>query len=220
MRQVFLAVTFAFVVVPAHAQGVSLTVNSDVVVPGTAVTATIIGAPGQHFAVLGSSVGGGLSHAGVSLSMGTDFAVLAIGVLDGSGQSAVGVIPPFLITVLDRYYIQAVTSTSPTFTSIQASQGRVLRNADLVGGLVGPGGPPGTQGIAGPPGPQGPMGSQGPIGPQGPAGPLGPPGAQGAIGPQGPIGPSVIDVNYFCRLATIILAGPQCGRGCDSPAAG
>jgi len=31
---------------------------------------------------------------------------------------------------------------------------------------------------------------------------------------------AVIDVNYFCRLATIILAGPQCGRGCDWPAAG
>jgi site-specific DNA recombinase len=30
----------------------------------------------------------------------------------------------------------------------------------------------------------------------------------------------VIDVNYFCRLAAIILAGPECGRGCDSPAAG
>src|SRR5262245_19225999 len=30
----------------------------------------------------------------------------------------------------------------------------------------------------------------------------------------------VIDVNYFCRLATIILAGPRCGRGCDSPTAG
>ena len=29
----------------------------------------------------------------------------------------------------------------------------------------------------------------------------------------------VIDVNYFYRLATIILAGPRCGRGCDSPAA-
>jgi hypothetical protein len=30
----------------------------------------------------------------------------------------------------------------------------------------------------------------------------------------------VIDVNYFCRLATTILAGPECGRGCDDPAAG
>jgi hypothetical protein len=29
----------------------------------------------------------------------------------------------------------------------------------------------------------------------------------------------VIDVNYFCRLATIILAGPDVGRGCDDPAA-
>jgi hypothetical protein len=31
---------------------------------------------------------------------------------------------------------------------------------------------------------------------------------------------AVIDVNYSYRLATIILAGPRCGRGCDSPAAG
>jgi hypothetical protein len=30
---------------------------------------------------------------------------------------------------------------------------------------------------------------------------------------------AVIDVNYFCRLATIILVGPECGRGCDDPAA-
>jgi hypothetical protein len=30
----------------------------------------------------------------------------------------------------------------------------------------------------------------------------------------------LIDVNYVCRLATIILAGLHCGRGCDSPAAG
>jgi hypothetical protein len=30
----------------------------------------------------------------------------------------------------------------------------------------------------------------------------------------------VIDVNYFCRLTTSILAGPECGRGCDDPAAG
>jgi hypothetical protein len=30
----------------------------------------------------------------------------------------------------------------------------------------------------------------------------------------------VIDVNYSCRLATVIFAGPKCGRGCDSPAAG
>lgn len=30
----------------------------------------------------------------------------------------------------------------------------------------------------------------------------------------------LIDVNYLCRLATIVLAGPPDGRGCDSPAAG
>ena len=30
---------------------------------------------------------------------------------------------------------------------------------------------------------------------------------------------SLIDVNYFGRLATTILAGPECGRGCADPAA-
>jgi hypothetical protein len=30
----------------------------------------------------------------------------------------------------------------------------------------------------------------------------------------------LIDVNYFRRLATTILAGPDSGRGCDDPAAG
>jgi len=35
----------------------------------------------------------------------------------------------------------------------------------------------------------------------------------------GQLGEPVIDVNYFSRLATIILAGSRCGRGCDSPAA-
>jgi len=39
------------------------------------------------------------------------------------------------------------------------------------------------------------------------------------LGPKSLPNSEVIDVNYFCRLATIILAGPQCGRGCDSPAA-
>jgi hypothetical protein len=29
----------------------------------------------------------------------------------------------------------------------------------------------------------------------------------------------VIHVNYFCRLATTILAGPECGRGYDDPTA-
>ena len=29
----------------------------------------------------------------------------------------------------------------------------------------------------------------------------------------------VIDVNYFCRFATIILAGPESGQGCNDPVA-
>jgi hypothetical protein len=32
--------------------------------------------------------------------------------------------------------------------------------------------------------------------------------------------PLLIDVKYSCRLAATILGGPECGRGCDDPAAG
>ena len=146
--------TFVLVASVASAQP-SLTVDRDVVVPGSVVTATVTGVPGQHFAVIGSTVGAGASHAGVALSVGPDLAILAIGVIDGTGQAVVGVNPPFRFTVLDRYYIQAAISSSPAFTSIQASAGKVLRNADLVAGIRGSAGPPG------PPGPEGPSGTSG-----------------------------------------------------------
>lgn len=141
---------------PATAQPV-LSVQSDIAAPGETVSVTLTGAPGRSFALLGSSVGGGLSHAGVALRVGSDFAILALGVIGSSGQVAVGLTPPFTFSAIDRYYIQAVTSPTPSFASIDASNGRVIRNADLVGNLQG--GPPG------------------PIGPPGPTGPAGPPGA-------------------------------------------
>ena len=172
---------------------VALTLDRDIAAPGAAVTATITGTPGQRYALVGSSMGAGLSHAGRALSIGADFAILAMGTLDGSGQVAVAVTPPFLLTTLDRYYLQAVTSPSPSFVPIDLSPGRVVRNGDLVSGLVGPtgpAGPAGPTGIAGPDGAPGPSGSEGPAGATGATGSPGPgvPGATGVTGPTGPAG--------------------------------
>jgi hypothetical protein len=152
--------TFALATDDAWGQP-ALTVDRDVVVPGTVVTATVTGVPGQHFALVGSSVGAGASHAGVALSVGGDLVILAVGVIDGTGRATVGVTPPFRGTMLDRFYIQAATSSSAAFASIDVSAGKVLRNADLVAGVAGVAGPPG------PPGPQGPQGPAGSVGPQG-----------------------------------------------------
>lgn len=166
--------------IAAHAQPV-LTMSSDIVAPGATASATITGVPGQHFALLGSSTKSGMSHAGVALAVGSDFAILAVGVLDGTGQTILGVTPPFLSTSLDRYYVQAVTAPSAAFAAIQVSTSRVVRNADLVGSLVG---------SPGPAGPVGPVGPSGPAGATGPAGPSGAPGAAGPAGPTGPVGPA------------------------------
>jgi hypothetical protein len=89
---------------------VVMTVAQDVVAPGAPVTVTVEGPPLQSFAVLGSSVGAGLSYAGQNLALGADFAVLASGTLDGTGRGVVSVTPPFLFTALDRYYLQAAAS--------------------------------------------------------------------------------------------------------------
>ncbi len=166
---------------------VQLTLSTTVVTPGQAVTATIVGMPGHSFAMLGSSTGAGLAHAGVSLSIGTDFAILALGTIPPSGDVTVSVVPPFLLSTLDRYYVQAVTSPSAAFVPLSTSTGRVIRNGDLVSGLAGP---PGPAGPTGPVGPPGAIGAVGPAGPSGPAGPTGPSGLPGATGPAGPAGPA------------------------------
>jgi hypothetical protein len=171
------------------AQPPQLTASATVVDPGTAIMATVQGTPGHHFALLGSVTGAGLSYAGVAFAVGPDAAVLALGTLDENGLAVVAVTPPFVGTVLDRYYLQAATSTSPIFVPLDASNSVVVRNGDLVRGLTGPQGPPGPQG---PIGPSGPMGLQGATGPQGPAGPQGPTGMQGPTGSkgdQGDVGP-------------------------------
>jgi hypothetical protein len=167
--------------VDARAQ-TTLSLSADSAAPGASVTATVSGPAGQHFAIIGSSVGAGVSYGGVALGVGLDFVILAQGVLDGTGQTSVTITPPFLGSVLDRYYVQAATSPSPGFLPLAVSAGRVVRNGDLVSGLVGA---PGPTGPAGPPGPAGPAGAVGPVGPQGAPGPAG---ATGPVGPQGPQG--------------------------------
>ncbi len=174
----------------------ALDLSNDVAAPGSAVTATITGEPGQHYALLGSTMGAGYVYAGAPLALGADVVVVASGVLDGTGTAVVSGVPPFLFTTLDRYYLQAVTSASPAFDPLLASPGRIVRNGDLVTGLSGPAGPrgeigpPGPVGPSGPPGLTGPQGVAGPAGQPGPAGPAGPAGLQGLQGPAGPIGAS------------------------------
>jgi hypothetical protein len=104
--------------------------------PGTAVAVTVTGVPGRHFAVIGSATNAGFTYGGVSLAVGADLAVLAQGVLDGTGSAVVPVTPPFVGTSLDRYYLQAVTSASAAFVPLEASSGRVVRNRDSATGIL------------------------------------------------------------------------------------
>jgi hypothetical protein len=67
------------------------------------------GPPGQFFAIIGSSVGSGVSYGGVALGVGADFVILAQGTVDGTGSVSSPLTPPFRGTVLDRYHIQAAT---------------------------------------------------------------------------------------------------------------
>jgi len=168
----------------AHAQP-TLTLSADVVAPGASVSATVVGTPGQHWALIGSAVNAGVAYAGVNLAVGPDFVILGTGVMPGTGQVVVAVTPPFVGTVFDRYYLQAASSPSAGFAPLAVSAGTVVRNRDLVSAQGGPAGPAGPVGPAGPAGPAGATGSAGPPGPPGPAGPQGLQGLQGVQGPAG-----------------------------------
>ncbi len=78
---------------PVHAQHMS--VDRELVAPGTAVTVTLSGVPGQHYAVVAVPVGAGLLAFGVPLKLGTDYVILGFGVLNASGDTAVTIAPPF-----------------------------------------------------------------------------------------------------------------------------
>ena len=132
----------------AWAQPPQLTPASTVVSPGQAVSAVVSGQPGHFFAVIGSSMNSGFAYGGVNLGVGADVAILVTGSLDAAGQASVVLRPPFQGTVIDRYYVQAVTSTSPGYVPLSASTSLVIRNADVVlgqaqrmlGGIVNPNG--------------------------------------------------------------------------------
>ena len=57
----------------------TISVSTDVVTPGQSVNVTVTGIPGQSFALGGSSVGAGLTHAGTAFSVGADVTILAVG---------------------------------------------------------------------------------------------------------------------------------------------
>ncbi len=117
----------------------TLSASSTNVPPGTSVTLTVTGTAGHNFAVIASSVGSGFSYAGVALAVGTNVAIVATGLIGGGGTAVVGFTPPFAGSALDRFYVQAVTSTSAAFSPLQASAGLVLHNRDLIA-------PPGPKG--------------------------------------------------------------------------
>ncbi|MGE0462190.1 MAG: collagen-like protein [Vicinamibacterales bacterium] len=182
-------------------------VSTSIASPGERVTVSVTGAPGEFYAVLGSTVNAGFSYAGVPLGVGTDVAILAQGVLGGSGEVSVEIAPPFRGTTLDRYYLQAVTSASRDFVPPAPSPSRAVRNGDLVLGLPGTVGPEGPPGLPGPPGPSGATGPVGPQGEPGPQGPTGPAGPQGPAGPIGPAGTTTLRARIQTGLAQARLGG-------------
>ena len=87
-----------------------LALSTTVAVPAESVSVTISGQPGAYYALLGSSVNSGAALAGIRLRVGPDVAILSLGQLASTGQATVSIVPPFLGSVLDRYYLQVVTS--------------------------------------------------------------------------------------------------------------
>ncbi len=108
----------------------TITSSATRVTPGATVTLTVDGTAGQHYAVIASAVGAGFSYGGVALAVGPDVQIISQGVIGMTGSVAIGFTPPFLGTTLDRYYVQAVTATNPSFVPPVPSAGLILRNAD------------------------------------------------------------------------------------------
>jgi hypothetical protein len=213
-RSLWMVVVGGFMLAGRAEAQPTLSASTTTVAPGVSVTLTVTGTPGQQFAVIGSAVGAGFSHGGTALSVGSDVTILALGPLDGTGVVTVSVTPPFRGTALDRYYVQAVTSASAAFIPLAASAGVVLRNNDLLGGILGTPGAPGPQGPPGPAGLEGPAGVAGPAGPMGAAGAVGAAGAAGAVGPAGPTGAT----GAAGPVGPVGPAGPAGSTGVTGPA--
>ena len=132
-----IATTLSLVLAQAAAAQPTLTVSTSIVTPGQPVTLTLNepSGAGKQYAFIASAYGAGFSYAGTQLAVGPDVVILEIGTLPGSATATFAFTPPFRGTTLDRYYVQAVTSANAVFNPLMASNGVVLRNADLVGGI-------------------------------------------------------------------------------------
>ena len=127
----------------------TMTVSDDPAHPGAVVPVTITGQPGEYYVLVGSSMRSGMSYGGVALEFGADYVILGFGILQPTGSVTINVVPPFMQTSLDRYYLQAATSANASFLPFAAAPGRVIRNADIATeGPAGPEGPPGPPGPA------------------------------------------------------------------------
>jgi hypothetical protein len=91
-----------------------LAVTPTEVPSGGSVTATITAPGGNYYVLLGSARDSGLTYGGVALGVGTDVALLSMGVVGPGGSVAVPVTPP-LSAGLDVYYLLAVISPAPDF---------------------------------------------------------------------------------------------------------
>lgn len=180
----------------AGAEPPVLTVSDTLIAPGQSVRLTVHGQPGYFFALATSAFNSGAMVSGIPLDLGSDYAIITSGSLDGTGRAVVIFTPPFTSSSGVRAYFQVAVSPSSSFAPTFFSGGVSVRNLQqtAIGGAQGPPGPvgpAGPQGVPGAVGPQGPVGAVGPLGPagaQGLAGPAGAPGPQGAAGPVGPIG--------------------------------
>ena len=192
----------------AAAQAPTLSVSQSNVVPGASVTLTVAGPAGERYTIIASVVGAGGTYAGQALAVGADYVVVAHGVLDGSGLAVVPFTPPFLGSVLDRAYIQAATSASPTSCPwpcrrvrccATTTWSRVWRARPAPARPGGPEGPMGALGLTGATGLTGADGQRarrvqrgrqvsGVAGVAGPTGLTGSTGLTGLAGPTGPTG--------------------------------
>ena len=164
--------------VDVFAQATTASLSNVVVTPGAGTVVTVTGTPGHYFAVVGSTTNAGFSYAGVQFAVGNDMRLLVLGQLDGNGRAEVYIVPPFVGTSLDRYYIQAATSDNPTnFMPLEVAPGQGDRQRrpgrpggrwiDWRGGSCWSGRPGGSGGTCGPrwqrrrSGPDGPAGAGG-----------------------------------------------------------
>jgi hypothetical protein len=189
-------------VIPAAAQdtgAVGLELNVGVVDPGESVRVSVVGTPGYHVLLLGSTSGAGFIVGPFALDLGPDATIVASAKLPATGIATFTLTPPFTPSGPEQVFLQAAASPSGDFSqlaSVRVSWGMVVLNGALVGtsapaGPTGPTGPIGPTGVTGPAGltgPAGPLGPTGPAGPPGSTGPVGAIGATGATGLPGPIG--------------------------------